>query len=426
LDPAGFGHALAFEVIKEWGMDGALDLWGTDARTAEYVKISSAKLEHLEGCIEISALPDRACTITSDLFRGPDPAFLDVDVDWLRFERLVEEIAPVHLPVPAGGSETAHKEESEHATAGTATDDAASATDTEKTPAPTAAVEAASKSGASPPGAQSDESAVQAPAQGAADSSPAAAVAKQPLDQVSNDAGVLSAADRLELEQLREKERTDREKKREDREKENTYRRERRRREKASVGRPLDVPPTSDGQSADAFSGANTELEESPQPADPAPGTSELLAVDEPVPAVPPVSADVERAVEKMAPAPGGEVPAPMASTAWRQHQGGCRGCVLQSQPSAPTTNVPVPAQIEPVESDAPDGSARRPIDKAVKSFVAAYIKNTKDGGGTPTQLGLWNEAKNSLPGAARRRLFEEYNKHLPTRLPGRPPKNNQ
>jgi hypothetical protein len=60
-------------------------------------------------------------------------------------------------------------------------------------------------------------------------------------------------------------------------------------------------------------------LEEPPpatQPADPAPGTSEPVAADERVPAVPPISADVERAVEKMAPAPGVEVPAPMASPA--------------------------------------------------------------------------------------------------------------
>jgi hypothetical protein len=49
-------------------------------------------------------------------------------------------------------------------------------------------------------------------------------------------------------------------------------------------------------------------LEEPPpatQPAHPAPGTSEPVAADERVPAVPPISADVERAVRKLEEAAG-------------------------------------------------------------------------------------------------------------------------
>jgi hypothetical protein len=136
-------------------------------------------------------------------------------------------------------------------TAGTATGDAASATDTEKTPAPTPAAEAASKLGASPSGAQSDESAVQALAQEAADSSPAA---KQPLNQVSDDAQALSAADRLELDARREKERANREK-------ENDYRRGLRRKKAAFGGYPSDIHRTSDGCPPDApHSRAEAEL----------------------------------------------------------------------------------------------------------------------------------------------------------------------
>jgi hypothetical protein len=160
--------------------------------------------------------------------------------------------------LPSGGGGTTRKEKDEHATAGAATGDAASAP----------AAEAASKSGASPPCAQSEESAVeiQALAQGAADSSPAA---KQPLDRVSNDAGALNAADHQELEARREKERIDREK-------ENAYRRDLRRKKAASVGRPSDASQMSDGcpadiqqtsgGQADAPSGAKATLEESSPP----------------------------------------------------------------------------------------------------------------------------------------------------------------
>jgi len=101
LDPAGLGHALAFNVIKEWGMHGVLDCWGNKpTKSREFAKISSAEWEHLEASIEISALPDRACTITSDVYRGLDIAYLDVVVDWRQFERLVQEIAPVPVPAP--------------------------------------------------------------------------------------------------------------------------------------------------------------------------------------------------------------------------------------------------------------------------------------------------------------------------------------
>jgi hypothetical protein len=41
-------YARAFDIIiKEWGVDGALGVGGTDERTGEDVKISPAKLEHL-------------------------------------------------------------------------------------------------------------------------------------------------------------------------------------------------------------------------------------------------------------------------------------------------------------------------------------------------------------------------------------------
>jgi hypothetical protein len=72
--------------------------------------------------------------------RGAYPDAVDFIVNWPQCERLVEEIAPVPIPMPAGGSETAHKEEIGDATAGAATGDAASATDTEKTPAPAPSV----------------------------------------------------------------------------------------------------------------------------------------------------------------------------------------------------------------------------------------------------------------------------------------------
>jgi hypothetical protein len=147
-------YARAFDIIiKGWGVDGALGMGGTDQRTGEDVKISPAKLEHLDPDFQISTSPDKIFTITNNLCRGPTLAYRDACVDWFQFERLVQEIAPVPIPVPAEGSETAHKEETAHA--GTATSDAASATDTE---ASAPAAEAASKSGASPPGAQSDES----------------------------------------------------------------------------------------------------------------------------------------------------------------------------------------------------------------------------------------------------------------------------
>jgi hypothetical protein len=147
-------YARAFDIIiKEWGVDGALGVGGTDQHTGEDVKISPAKLEHLDPDFQISTSPDEIFTITNNLCRGPTLAYRDASVDWLQFERLVQEIAPVSIPVPAEGSETAHKAETAHA--GAATGDTASAMDTE---ASAAAAEAASKSGASPPGAQSDES----------------------------------------------------------------------------------------------------------------------------------------------------------------------------------------------------------------------------------------------------------------------------
>jgi hypothetical protein len=101
LDPSGLGHALAFNVIKEWGMHGVLDCWGNKpTKSREFAKISSAEWEHLEAYFEISALPNQVFTKTSDVYRGLDVAYLDVVVDWRQFEHLVEEMAPVPVPAP--------------------------------------------------------------------------------------------------------------------------------------------------------------------------------------------------------------------------------------------------------------------------------------------------------------------------------------
>ena len=104
-------YARAFDIIiKGWGVDGALGMGGTDQRTGEDVKISPAKLEHLDPDFQISTSPDEIFTITNNLCRGPTLAYRDAGVDWFQFERLVQEIAPVPIPVPAEGSETARKE----------------------------------------------------------------------------------------------------------------------------------------------------------------------------------------------------------------------------------------------------------------------------------------------------------------------------
>jgi hypothetical protein len=69
---------------------------------------------------------------------------------------------------------------------------------------------------------------------------------------------------------------------------------------------------------------------------------------------------------------------------------------------------------------DAPDGSATPTSVKDLRGFVAAYIKTTKDGGKTPTKLGLWNAAKGALPGATRAQLRGEFERQMAVATPGR------
>ena len=66
-------YARAFDIIiKEWGVDGALGVGGTDERTGEDVKISPAKLEQLDPDFQISTSPNdnEIFTITNNLCRG--------------------------------------------------------------------------------------------------------------------------------------------------------------------------------------------------------------------------------------------------------------------------------------------------------------------------------------------------------------------
>jgi hypothetical protein len=311
LDPAGLGHAAAIELIKKWVREGKLTILGKvrDLNTDswKYVKIEAYEFvpqenefDDLDMSIEFKGLGG----LSAEVFRGLSVAYHNVIVDgrqlkrlarWLRFKRLfenqfkrlVEKMAPLFVPAVDNAAPVATEERPDRPSPAPELNSSEPpeilverrqrgpvafrtaprqivqapepATRSEppqlqaQAPAPTPAAEAASKSGASPPGAQSDESAVkiQALAQGAADSSPAAAVAEQPLDQVTDDALALSDADRLELDARREKERADRER-------DNAYRRERRKKA-ASDGRPSDALRTSVGGPSDTSPAAEPE-----------------------------------------------------------------------------------------------------------------------------------------------------------------------
>jgi hypothetical protein len=93
-----------------------------------------------------------------------------------------------------------------------------------------------------------------------------------------------------------------------------------------------------------------------------------------------------------------------------------------------PPTTPPDESTSDQVESDTPNNSARRPRpgDTKVKDFVGAYIENAKANKRVPTKQGLWNVARNDLPGATRKRLYDEYEKQTPTLSPGRPRNNRK
>jgi len=94
----------------------------------------------------------------------------------------------------------------------------------------------------------------------------------------------------------------------------------------------------------------------------------------------------------------------------------------VESRTPLPTT-PPDESTLDQVESDAPDNSARRPSDTKLKAFVKTYIENAKASGKVPTKQGLWGAARNTLPGATRKRLHDEYENQTPTLPPGRPRK---
>jgi len=75
-----------------------------------------------------------------------------------------------------------------------------------------------------------------------------------------------------------------------------------------------------------------------------------------------------------------------------------------------------VPAQEVPPKAPPPSG-------KDVKGFVAEFIEKTKKNGKNPTQLGVWNAAKDGLPGATRERLRLEFGRQVATPRRGRPRK---
>jgi hypothetical protein len=65
---------------------------------------------------------------------------------------------------------------------------------------------------------------------------------------------------------------------------------------------------------------------------------------------------------------------------------------------------------------------AKRTSDKALENFVAGYIATAK----SPSQRGLWRAAETGLPGATRKRLFDELDRQIKALPPGRPRKTRQ
>jgi hypothetical protein len=120
-----------------------------------------------------------------------------------------------------------------------------------------------------------------------------------------------------------------------------------------------------------------------------------------------------------------------------------------ESMPEPAPAVEPQPAssspQVEPVSPDAETGQeessppgkqpdeptvadpTRPPSDKELKDFVAKFIKNTNtDAGEIPTKKGLYQKARDALPRATRKRLFDEFELQAKTLPPGRPRKNRR
>jgi hypothetical protein len=88
-----------------------------------------------------------------------------------------------------------------------------------------------------------------------------------------------------------------------------------------------------------------------------------------------------------------------------------------------PVAAAPAPAVDKRAESSAISAEAPPPSDKDLKGFVAGFIEKTRADGKTPTKLGLWNAAKDSLPGATRSRLRREFGCQVAAPRRGRPRK---
>jgi hypothetical protein len=70
--------------------------------------------------------------------------------------------------------------------------------------------------------------------------------------------------------------------------------------------------------------------------------------------------------------------------------------------------------------------SARPPSDEKLNGFVAGFIEKTTDAKRLPTKTGLYEAARDALPGATRKRLFDAFELQAETLPPGRPRKNRR
>jgi hypothetical protein len=240
-------YALAFDIIKGWGMDGVLNLEGTKASgkvAKKSAKISPAELEHLDPGFQISTSPDEIFTITNNLWKGPTLAYRYAGVDWFQFERLVQEIAPVR--VPAGEPVPVENAPPVDASA-------------QATPEPVASVESPESGRA---GAAEQLTYAQiADRLGRSAEAARALVKRRRLPRTrGSDGKTLVAIDLREVTSARSPPRD----------------------------RPVAVPVPSEAPLP------------ATQPADPARGTSEPIAADEPAP----VARSISAAADKMAPAP--------------------------------------------------------------------------------------------------------------------------